>query len=97
MKLTATVLPNGAPQRVTWSSSDPSVAKVVGGTVYAQDMGECLITARTLDGTNLSADCLIMVYPEQGTTGGSGDINGDGKISIADVTTLINMLLSNNY
>ena len=95
-KLTATVLPAGASQRVTWSSSDPSVARVVGGTVYAQDMGECLITARTLDGTNLTADCLIMVYPEQDPTGSAGDMNGDGIISIADVTALIDFLLSGN-
>ena len=99
IKLTATVLPAGAQQRVTWSSSDPSVARVVGGTVYAQAMGECLITARTLDGTNLTADCLIMVYPEGEVptpTGLTGDMNGDGKISIADVTALIDYLLSGN-
>ena len=97
IKLTATILPTGAQQRVTWSSSDPSVARVVGGTVYAQDMGECLITARTLDGTNLTADCLIMVYPEgevPSPTGLIGDVNGDGKLSIGDVTALINILLT---
>jgi len=83
---------------VTWSSSDPSVARVVGGTVYAQDMGECLITARTLDGSNLTADCLIMVYPEGGQHGGvSGDVDGDGKITIADVTSLINYLLDGTW
>jgi len=96
VKLTATVLPSGSSQRVTWSSSDPSVAKVVGGTVYAQDMGECLITARTLDGTNLTADCLIMVYPggETPSPAGSGDVNGDGIVSITDVTSLIDYLLN---
>jgi len=94
IKLTATILPSGASQRVTWSSSDPTVARVVGGTVYAQDMGECLITARTLDGTNLTADCLILVYPEQGSSGLTGDVNGDGNISIADVTALIDFLLN---
>jgi len=93
-KLTVTVLPAGASQRVTWSSSDPSVAKVVGGTVYAQDIGECLITVRTLDGSNLSADCLIMVYPEQSPSGGSGDVNGDGAVNVADVTSLIDYLLN---
>lgn len=75
------------------------MARVVGGTVYAQAMGECLITARTLDGTNLTADCLIMVYPEGEVptpTGLTGDMNGDGKISIADVTALIDYLLSGN-
>ena len=96
VRLTATVLPAGASQRVTWSSSDTSVARVVGGMVYAQDMGECLITARTLDGSNLTADCLIMVYPEQGPSGGNGDVNGDGNINISDVTALINYLLTHH-
>lgn len=95
-KLTATVLPSGASQRVTWTSSDPSIARVVGGTVYAQDWGECLITARTLDGTNLTADCLVMVNPEgqTPTTGGNGDVNGDGIVNISDVTSLIDYLLN---
>lgn len=95
-KLTASVLPTGASQRVTWTSSDPSIARVVGGTVYAQDWGECLITARTLDGTNRTADCLIMVNPEgqTPTTGGSGDVNGDGAVNVADVTSLIDYLLN---
>ena len=96
VQLTATVLPSGSSQRVTWSSSDPSIARVVGGTVYAQDMGECLITARTLDGTNLTADCLVMVYPggETPIPAGSGDMNGDGIVNISDVTSLIDYLLN---
>lgn len=97
IKLTATILPAGAPQRVTWSSSDPTVARVVGGNVYAQEMGECLITARTLDGTNLTADCLIMVYPEgeiPSPSGNAGDVNGDGQVNISDVAALINYLLN---
>jgi len=44
----------------------------------------------------LSADCLITVYPEQGMSGNTGDVNGDGIISIADVTALIDFLLSGN-
>ena len=97
IKLTATVLPAGAAQRVTWSSSDPTVARVVGGNVYAQEMGECLVTARTLDGTNLTADCLIMVYPEgeiPSPSGDFGDVNGDGQVNISDVAALINYLLN---
>ena len=97
IKLNATVLPAGAPQRVTWSSSDPTVARVVGGNVYAQEMGECLITARTLDGTNLTADCLIMVYPEgeiPSPSGNTGDMNGDQSIDIDDIAVLIQLILS---
>lgn len=97
IKLNATVLPAGAPQRVTWNSSDPTVARVVGGNVYAQEMGECLITARTLDGTNLTADCLIMVYPEgeiPSPSGNAGDVNGDKSIDVDDVTALIHLILT---
>ena len=95
--LTETILPIVTSNKaVTWASSNSNIATVdTNGKVTAVSQGTANITATTTDGTNLSADCLITVYPEQGTTGGSGDINGDGKISIADVTTLINMLLSN--
>lgn len=97
IKLSASVLPAAAPQRVTWSSNNPDVAIVIGGNVYAKAIGECLVSAHTLDGTNLSANCLIMVYPEgeiPSSGYNSGDVNGDGKINISDVTALINILLT---
>ncbi len=44
-KLTAVVLPAEAPQDVTWTSSDPSVATVNGGSVTGVKSGEVTITA----------------------------------------------------
>lgn len=96
-KLTATILPADASQRVTWSSSDTSVAKVIGGTVYAQNIGECMITVRTTDGSNLSADCLILVYPEGEIPNPTqfGDMNGDNEVNITDVVKLANQVMGN--
>lgn len=45
---------------IKWSSSDESIAKVnVFGKVTMIDEGSATITAQTIDGTNLSASCLI--------------------------------------
>ena len=54
--LTATVVPNGS--TVTWSSSDTSVATVVGGVVTGVANGTCTITASAGD---LSATCAVTV------------------------------------
>lgn len=94
LKLTASILPTEATQRVTWSSSDPAVARVVGGTVYALDWGECVITAKSVDNSNLTADCLIYVLPEQQVN--STDVNGDGKTDVSDVNVVINAILKVN-
>ena len=94
LKLTASILPTEATQRVTWSSSDPAVARVVGGTVYALDWGECVITAKSVDNSNLTADCLISVLPEQQAN--STDVNGDGKTDVSDVNVVINAILKVN-
>lgn len=94
LKLTAAILPTEATQRVTWSSSDPAVARVVGGTVYALDWGECVITAKSVDNSNLTADCLIYVLPEQQAN--STDVNGDGKTDVSDVNVVINAILKVN-
>lgn len=94
LRLTATMLPTGEPQRVTWSSSDPTVAKVVGGVVYALEWGECVVTATTIDGSNLSANCLISVQPGQaGPTGKRGDLTNDDVVDVSDVNALIDIVL----
>jgi len=64
-KLTATVLPeNTSDKKVTWSSSDASVATVdENGNVTAIKAGESVITATTADGSGLSAECKVTVLP----------------------------------
>ena len=92
VRLTASVMPAAASQRVRWSSSDPTVAKVVGGTVYALEWGECVITATSLDDATVTADCIVMVLPEsQG--GNNADVNRDGEVNAADLNIVIDTIL----
>lgn len=59
--LTATVTPSTVSQTVDWSSSKPSVASVSNGKVTAKAAGKTTITAKTTDGSNLTASCTITV------------------------------------
>ena len=63
LQLSATVLPSNADDKtVTWSSSNPNVATVSSsGLVTSISAGNAVITARTADGSNLSATCSIIV------------------------------------
>nr|WP_274600933.1 Ig-like domain-containing protein [Clostridium yunnanense] len=59
--LTATILPiNASNKTVIWSTSNPSVATVLGGIVKAVGGGTAIITAKTSDG-NYTATCNIKV------------------------------------
>ena len=67
--LTATVLPSNTTNKsVTWTSSNTSVATVdANGKVTAVANGTATITAKTNDGSNLSATCKVTVeIPEPG-------------------------------
>ena len=63
--LTATVLPEDATNKsLKWKSSNETIAKVnENGFVTAINVGEVIITATTIDGTNLSASCKVTVVP----------------------------------
>ncbi len=65
MQLTATVLPSNTTNKtVIWTTSNSSVATVnSNGLVTAKAVGTATITARTIDGTNLSASCVVTVNP----------------------------------
>ena len=61
-ELTATVKPsNIANSKVTWSSSDESIATVIDGVVKAIARGEANIRATAYDGTTY-AECKVTVY-----------------------------------
>lgn len=60
--LTATVTPANTPNKnVVWRSDNSAIATVVRGVVTGVGVGECIISATTTDGSNLSAYCLVMV------------------------------------
>lgn len=74
------------------TSSDPSVAipRLVNGTIMVVGVAEgtATITVNAADGWGNPDSCIVTVYTEH------GDVNCNGYISIADVTSLIDYLLS---
>lgn len=95
LHLTATVLPEECNNKaVLWASNNPSVATVDNnGLVTTHGIGTATIMAITTDGSNLSTTCTVTLLP----VGVKGDVNGDNKISISDVSTLIDYLLSGSW
>ena len=65
LQLTATILPEDATDKsVTWTTSDVAVAMVdQNGLVTAIAPGTTTITATTVDGSNLTASCMVTVEP----------------------------------
>lgn len=61
--LVVTISPNNVTStEITWSSSNPSVATVDSkGKVMATGYGISVVTAKTSDGTNMSAECIVTV------------------------------------
>ncbi|MBD5170417.1 MAG: leucine-rich repeat protein [Bacteroidales bacterium] len=64
-KLLVTILPDDSTYKtVSWTSSDLEVATVdENGTVKAVNVGECIVTATATDGSDVSAQCKIIVNP----------------------------------
>ena len=89
--LSPVVAPEGAEYTLSWTSSNTSVATVnSSGTVVARKKGAARITAK-INGYNLSDYCNVTVSDYI-----RGDVNGDGDVSISDVTALITILLEDN-
>ncbi len=59
--LTATVNLNATNRGVEWLTSDANVATVANGVVTAVGAGTATITAKTVDGSNLTATCEVTV------------------------------------
>ena len=93
LQLTATVLPSNATNKtVTWSTSNSNVATVNNnGLVTAIAPGSATITARTTDGTNLSATCIVTVSSYL-----LGDANNSGDVTITDVVVTARHILFYN-
>ncbi len=61
-QVSATVLPEGAPSSVAWTSSDESIAKVSeDGTITAIKHGKVTITATAVDGSGIKGECAVTV------------------------------------
>jgi formylglycine-generating enzyme required for sulfatase activity len=76
--LTVTVMPDGDVNKaVTWTSSDPGVAKVTSGTVTAVAPGTATITVTTVDG-GFTANCDVTVTPPAGER----DVRTIGGVSV---------------
>lgn len=73
---------------LSWRSRNPAIATVDStGLVTAKSVGTVQITA-SIVGTNQSDNCVVTVKYIL-----LGDVNDDGKVNIADVAALIDLLL----
>ncbi|MDE6754332.1 MAG: leucine-rich repeat protein [Muribaculaceae bacterium] len=90
-QITATILPEDASDKtLEWSSSDESIATVDNtGFVTVLKEGECIITAKTIDGSDLSANCYISA------TTGIHDISFD-KNEVVDIYNLEGIKIKTN-
>gem|GEM_PF-2995896 len=62
--LSGSVIPSSAPQGLTWTSSNESVATVSsGGTVYAHSVGVTFITAKSVENPSKLTTCKVTVEP----------------------------------
>lgn len=69
-------------KRLSWSSSDESVATVTSkGKVTGITPGSCSITAKTTDGSNIKVTCAVTVYEEVPSTSIS--------ITASDITMVV--------
>jgi len=79
---------NATYQQVTWQSLKPDVVTVnENGMASCLSNGQAVILATTIDGSNLTAASFVQV-------GDNCDVNGDGNVSISDVSELISCLLN---
>ena len=92
LTLTPTVTPEDVDIVVSSSNTEVAAARVMNGVVQVVGIheGSSWIKVNTADGKAFGDSCLVTVYTN------IGDVDGDGYVSISDVTALIDYLLTGN-
>ncbi len=78
--LVAKVWPSNVAQDVQWSSSNPQIATVENGVVYAVAEGQTVITAKSMSEPSNEATCTVTVVPQASAPNGYYNLkrNADG-------------------
>ena len=83
----------GTTEKLTWQSVDPSIATVSDdGKLEAVGTGVTTIICSA--GNGVTAQCLVFVTSKLAGEKEKADINGDGKINVLDVTSIIDIILN---
>ena len=92
LTLTPLMSPIATTLKVTSSNPEVAVARLVNGVVQVVGLaeGSTMIVVSSADGQAVPDACMVTVYTEL------GDVNCDGYVTISDVTSLINYLLSDD-
>lgn len=92
-QLKAEVIPTGANQAVTWTSSEPEVVSVdSAGNIISLAEGTAYITVEAVDG-GFTAQCMVIVKKDLLL----GDVNGDGIVSANDAAQVLQKALNSAY
>lgn len=92
MRLVATINNNAQNKTVLWSTSNSNIASVDNqGNVYGISIGTATITATAAANSTIKATCHVMVTSNRII----GDSNGDGKVTIDDIVTIVNYIFGN--
>ena len=98
-KLTATLSPFDATDKITWKSSNENVATVDNGTVTAVGAGTAVITVTTTGGK--TASCTVKVtgtFTVTATAGENGTISPSGEVPVkSDAKATFNILPDYGY